>query len=116
MKKIFALLFLTPILAFSEDPIKSVWVAIPGYTLWDLYSNGGSQQDKIKRETKLVSSSNASWPDGRQALITYIEVSQENKKWLYRCVDFTDKSFQSTGQMCYELRSNAPEKGKGKEK
>lgn len=103
-KKLLGVLLFIHVSNFADDIPKETWVPIPGYSLWELYTYGGIDQKEIKRETKIVSSSGLSWPDGRQALITYVEVIQGKQKWLYRCVDSTNKDFQSTGQLCYELR------------
>ena len=59
MKKSLFIIMTLAIFSTAEDAFKSVWQPIPGYTLWDIYTNGGSEQDLKKRETKMLSSSSS---------------------------------------------------------
>ncbi len=46
----------------------------------------------------LQSSSGLSWPDGRQAIVTFWLAPLENG--MVRCVAFFDASFRATGESC----------------
>ena len=53
--------------------------------------------DLANEKAELISSAGLSWPDGRQAIVTFWKA--ENS--VFRCIDYFDKSFQSTGGVCY---------------
>ena len=101
-KSLFILLFLFASLVYAGE-----WKPLIGYSLHDLYSgkfSGLAKKSNIKRKAEIKGTSGLSWPDGRQAIITLIEIEQEGNKWLYKCIDFYSKDMQQTGQVCYELR------------
>ena len=70
------------------------------------------------RLAEVVSTAGLSWPDGRQALVTYIKVTyqlvgatQVGKKTAYtfRCLEYFDVDMQPTVEACYELAVNNEE-------
>jgi hypothetical protein len=93
---------------FVSQVYAGEWKLLIGYSLYDLYY--GSKFSEIremmkdKRTTNIKSTSGLSWPDGRQALVTYLETETEERKWVYKCVDYFSDDMQQTGQACYELR------------
>ena len=103
MKKILSiLLFLLVSSVHARE-----WTPLVGYSLYDLYSGKFPELAKItniKRKTKVISTNGLSWPDGRQAIVVFLETEQEGNKWLFKCVDYFSKDMQETGQICYELR------------
>ena len=48
--------------------------------------------------SQLVGSSGLSWPDGRQALVTFW--SAKNHRSTVRCTAYFDKDMQQTGEKC----------------
>lgn len=76
--------------ADSLEPQPDHWQLRPELTAHELLSNQGAQ---------LISTDAVSWPDGRSALILYIQTGKE----LYRCVDFRDASFRANGFICFQL-------------
>ena len=66
------------------------WVARPGLSPHQLL---------VGRGGALVSSDALSRPDGAQVLIVYIKVDAQ----YFRCIDWRDSSFRTTGEVCYEL-------------
>lgn len=77
--------------AQAQEPHRpfSQWVPEPDMTLKDYLADGG----------RIVAAAGLSWPDGRPAVVVYVEARDET----FRCVDMYDASFQSTGFMCYRL-------------
>lgn len=90
---------------------KEQWRMIHGYTLHDLTVGGGGKLTGTLPSTthagRIVGTAGMSWPDGRQAIATTVEVTmtsgREAKAWVFRCIDHFDASLQFTGQACYEL-------------
>ena len=78
--------------AAQEPP--DPWRALPGNTAYEL---------KVTFNTTLISSDALAWPDGRTALITYWRGGPAAT--YYRCVDYKDADFQSTGHSCWQLDS-----------
>lgn len=70
------------------------WVARPGISPHQLLVEQGGA---------LVSSDAVARPDGGQALIVYIRVDAG----YFRCIDWRDASFRTTGEVCYELTARA---------
>lgn len=70
------------------------WNALPGATAYEL---------KVAFNTTLVSSDALAWSDGRTALITYWRGGPAAT--YYRCVDYKDADFRTTGHSCWELES-----------
>ena len=100
MKKVITLL-----IAFISLRVNaSEWKPLPGYDTFELYSGGIANKLDAKRKVAIVGTSGLSWPDGRQAIVTHIEVEQGKGKWHYRCVQNFAADMQQTGEMCYELR------------
>ena len=87
----------------SLNVCASEWMPLPGYDLHELYSGGMAIGTDIKRETEIIGTNGLSWPDGRQALITTIEIRQLGSKGLYRCMQYFSADMQQTGERCYEL-------------
>jgi len=83
---------------------KDNWAAHPQTTILSLWEFTVSKNDN-KKITKgeylgrLISTDSLSWPDGRQALVTYFEVTES----LWRCVEYFDSAMVKTGEMCYRL-------------
>ena len=63
------------------------------------------------RQIRVVGTSGLSWPDGRQAIATTIEVRVMGKVWLQRCFDYYDKNMVATGHVCHELRPTEASNG-----
>ena len=59
---------------------------------------------RVGIERDVVGTAGLSWPDGRQALVTTVQIKNTEKQWLCRCTDYFDADMQQTGQACYELR------------
>ncbi len=51
---------------------------------------------------ELISSAGLSWPDGRQALVSYWALTKEGNRLTLRCYDYFDADMQSTGGACYQ--------------
>lgn len=60
--------------------------------------------DLASKAIPLTASSGLSWPDGRQALVTYWKDGIAT----YRCVDYFDSNMQATGSICYGPSRIAP--------
>jgi hypothetical protein len=84
------------------------WKQLIGYSLYDLYYGTKFEElrnaMKQERATEIKGTSGLSWPDGRQALVTYLETETGGKRWVYKCIDYFSNDMQQTGQVCYELR------------
>lgn len=94
-KSLFIFLFLFTSLVYAGE-----WKPLIGYSLHDLYSGEFSdlaKKSNIKRKSEIKGTSGLSWPDGRQAIITYLEIEQESKRWLYKCIDYFSNDMQKTG-------------------
>jgi hypothetical protein len=72
----------------AEEALNT-WQVLPGMTSAQLASSDGWE---------LASSSGLSWPDGRQALVTFWKGPKQN---YLRCVTYFDASMGSTGEGCY---------------
>ena len=62
------------------------WRPVPGLTSGDL----------AKKDATLISSAGLSWPDGRQAIVTFWKAET-----IYRCGDFFSTHYEQTGGGCY---------------
>lgn len=73
---------------------------------WGMFT-GISSATLASEGADLVASTGFSWPDGRQALVTFWRPTQEPYIWAdtVRCVDYFDGSMQSTGGACYIPRN-----------
>jgi hypothetical protein len=88
---------------YSTASLADVWKALPTYSMFDLLNQNGG--NGLKFESEITGTSGLSWPDGRQAIVTSIEIrSSDSSRFFYRCTDYFDSSMRQTGQMCYELR------------
>jgi hypothetical protein len=47
------------------------------------------------------SSAGLSWPDGRQAVVSYWTVLRDGARVTARCISFFDEDLRSTGDICY---------------
>lgn len=98
---LFLFIFVLPLKANAEQ-----WKPLIGYTLHQLYDSPLSESI---RTSEITGVTGLSWPDGRQAIVTYIETRQSvdpdkpEKKWLFKCIDWYQADMQPTGQSCYEL-------------
>ena len=92
------------IMMMSIGATASEWKQLVGYDLHELYSGGMANLTSVKREVTVVGTSGLSWPDGRQAIVTTLEVEQDGKRWLYRCTQYLSRDMVQTGEICYELR------------
>lgn len=69
------------------------WQALPGMTSAALARAGWRQ----------IGSAGLSWPDGRQAVVSFWEGTFPGKKPVtFRCVTYFDKDLQQTGDVCYQ--------------
>lgn len=103
MKLLLLIFFMVSLNCFGQ--YKEKWIAMPGYSLFQLYNYGGKDFKKSNRKISILSITSHSWPDGRQATTIYLEANQNEGKWLFKCIDYFNKDMEETGQMCYELRS-----------
>lgn len=95
MKRTIAILFLLyPSLALSE------WLLLPDVTLAQLHS-GPEAEVRVQSEVSGVAS--LSWPNGNQALVTYVETFSGTEKTLHRCIEYFSAQMESTGMDCYRL-------------
>ena len=86
------------------DKTKTNWVAHPATTILSLWEftiakNENKKVSKGDYLGRLVSTESLSWPDGRQALIIYFEITGS----LWRCIEYFDASMSGTGEMCFRL-------------
>lgn len=58
----------------------------------------------LAKTYKLASSVGLSWPDGRQAIVTF----WQHAPVLYRCIDYFDASMRSTGGKCQGALRETP--------
>ena len=65
------------------------WQITPGITLVDLIDHGAT----------VISTDALIWPDGRPALIIYLQTEGQSGRIL-RCIDWYDKNFLQTGSSC----------------
>lgn len=75
---------------------------------WEFLPEDNSAILAADLEWNLVSSTAMSWPDGRQALITFWDsrLSTETEvRILVRCIDYFNDSMQSTGGNCKAPRN-----------
>lgn len=82
----------------------SEWVPLRDYDLYQLYSGETSRAMGISAKAKLVGSNGLSWPDGRQATISYLEIERDQKRWLYKCVEHWSSDLQLEREECFELK------------
>jgi hypothetical protein len=94
----------------ADAHAQRLWQPLVGVTLWDIYSPPPPAEGEDPKIARLVSSDSRGWPDGRQSYITYLEVTQGSKKWLYRCIEDYDSNTEPRDHRCFELRN--PKKGK----
>lgn len=95
MKNALYLMFVASLATLSAEALASDWVPHPKDTSAILASGN---------EWKLISSTGISWPDGRQALVTFWEyrfLPEQEVRVIVRCHDFFNLSMQSTGAICY---------------
>ncbi|TXN46305.1 hypothetical protein [Methylobacterium sp. WL7] len=64
------------------------WEIVPGLTSANLSA----------APSQLVGSSGLSWPDGRQAVVTFW--SAKTRRTTIRCTAYFDKDMQQTGEKC----------------
>jgi hypothetical protein len=74
-----------PAAAVADRP---EWQVVPGLTSANLAAS----------KWELVGSSGLSWPDGRQAIVSFW--ASENPQFTFRCTKFFDASMRSTGEKC----------------
>ncbi|PAP92140.1 hypothetical protein CIT31_29715 [Mesorhizobium wenxiniae] len=68
------------------------WQALPGMTSASLAQSGWRQ----------TGAAGLSWPDGRQAVVSFWESTSEKQRFTFRCVAYFDKDFHQTGDACYQ--------------
>jgi hypothetical protein len=93
-KLCFILLALSAVSAQAQEksltPWEVEWVHVPGLKSSSFAATKGA---------KLISSSSLSWPDGRQALVTYWDVTG---KLIMRCIDYFNADMTQTGGICLQ--------------
>lgn len=67
------------------------WAAQPGW---------GSARVLAEKPGRIVAVTGLNWPDGRSAIISYIDTNEG----LYRCTDFKNDSYQPTGSACEKIQ------------
>ena len=111
-----AAVFTGLLLSATAHAAGSSWSLLPGVTIPDLLMKGIYAQTNLHasedRLAEVVSTAGLSWPDGRQALVTYINVTYQlvgatrtGKKtsYTFRCLEYFDVDMQPTVEACYEL-------------
>lgn len=91
MRKVYAVVL--TLLASGADARNDRWEVVPGLTSANLAST----------PWVLLSSAGLSWPDGRQAIVTFWTGSRNlrEKDTLYiRCTAYFDASMRATGEKC----------------
>lgn len=89
---------------FSTTAVASEWKHLSGYDLYGLLHSELAEQTGTIRKSTIVGTSGLSWPDGRQATVTLVNIEQNGKTWLYRCFQYLSSDMKPTGEACYELR------------
>jgi hypothetical protein len=105
-------LFVAPHGLRADDPApQNSWILAPSITLSGLYFNRTGSPELAENRGRytahIVGTDALSWPDGRSALITTIELRgiTEDLHWLYRCVNYKDANFSDTGEVCWQLKT-----------
>lgn len=80
------------------------WRPLPSTTLSDLLDNKWANKAGYLSAGSIVGTAGVSWPDGRQAVHTTIEIRQVGKGYLFRCIDYYDNDLAHTDQVCYQLQ------------
>lgn len=73
--------------------ITGVAVAAPE---WTAHPGWSSARVLAEKPGRIVAVTGLSWSDGRSAIVSYIDTPEG----LYRCTDFKNSSYQSTGSSC----------------
>ena len=74
---------------FSRD-----WEFQRNTTLADIYHIGASIGNTVS----------LSFPNGQQAIVTYVNTPGVRGSLLYRCIEYFDENMQLTGNNCYLLK------------
>ena len=74
----------------SLDLVPGVWTSVPGLSSAHLARSGWTQNG----------ASGLSWPDGRQAVISFWEAVINGQKVTVRCTTYFDANMAQTGDMC----------------
>ena len=74
----------------ASSVVAQEWQKLPGMTTAKLAASGFQQ----------VSAAGLSWPDGRQAVVTFWTTTFDQKNFTMRCISFYNESFQQTGDIC----------------
>lgn len=98
MSRFWLTLVFTGLLSHAQAR-EETWQAMPGVTSARLATDGW----------ELISSSGLSWPDGRQAVVTFW---RGNDRAIRRCNDFFDADMQQTGGLCYEPKAGKQQRRK----
>lgn len=91
------LLLALPASALSE------WVLLPETTMAELYE---VPESRFWVDSGVSGTSAVSWPNGDQAIVTYIEIFNGADKQLHRCIEYFSEDMTPTRTNCYLL---APE-------
>jgi len=71
-----------------------------------VYQRNTSLTDLFTVGTSVGSTAGLSWPDGRQAIITYVNTPGPQGSVVYRCVEYFDEEMNLTNSRCYKLKKN----------
>lgn len=93
-------LMISLLLAALPGLAAAQWQLLPETTLIELYS---VKETPFYQDSSIPGVSALSWPNGDQAIVTYVEVVREGEKQLHRCIDFYTSEMESTGSSCYVL-------------
>ena len=104
---------------FMTATAESSWKLLPGITVSDLMTK--CIYDRADRHlyedcmAEVASTGGLSWPDGRQAVVTYIhatyEATAENDTlFIYRCIEYFNTYMKPTGEACYAPDSTMKKK------
>ena len=90
-------LLLYPAVALSE------WIFLPDTTLAELYA---LPESDIPVQSGVPGVASLSWPNGNQAIVTYVEAFAGAEKALHRCIEYFSPEMESISMDCYRLEED----------
>ncbi len=78
------------VLCLTSSANAQEWQILPGMTSAKLAASGW----------QIESAAGLSWPDGRQAVVSFWTATFEQGGLTMRCVSYFDEHFQPTGDIC----------------
>ena len=104
---------------FTNTAADSSWKVLPGISVSDLMTK--CIYDRADRHlfedciAEVASTGGLSWPDGKQAVVSYIHVTYKSTAgndslFVYRCVENFNADMRPTSEACYAPDSTRKEK------